>query len=260
MSEVICSPTMPLEAETVSTTTSETSAKTVSKTVSETTVSVPVATETQMGVGYVATDKEVESGVTDKELHQCGPAFVTPHQIKDFGEGVISQINYLGKMEFTAFVKDELSSFLPGWYMMDGSFYSNKTDQSKKLNALPDGFKKRMGIVNDGEQTCVPNFFYEDGRGYMIKAVNSANRVVGSIEQDAYPEHKHRFFGGNNLYIHPEIGGGHAITAGEKAYHGIQESIVPSRHELTAAIEKSGSGNEVLVLNIGLTPIIYLGV
>lgn len=70
MSEVTCPVSMSLEAETISTTTSETS------------VSVPIATETQMGVGYVATNAEVMAGETDRGVHPCGEAFLTPEQLK----------------------------------------------------------------------------------------------------------------------------------------------------------------------------------
>lgn len=162
--------------------------------------------------------------------------------------------SYLGKMEFTGFIKEELSEFLPGWHMMDGSFYANDTIQAKRLNAFPEGFKQRMGIMNDGEKTCLPSFFYEDGRGVFLRAGNNAGQVgddtmrpitgfTGVSSTKYYPAEGAFYKDANTSFTGWGAGGKDKHLAFNSALLGVNYA-----------------GTETSPLHMELTPIIYLGV
>jgi len=109
----------------------------------------------------------------------------------------------------------------------------------------------------DGQQYInVPSAFAPDGRGYFERAVNGTTRQVGSAEDDAIRNITGLFLSFSALdaklfYKQSVWGAGAQIATGD--CHGMSMNcfdasrVVPTAHENRP-------------LNIGLTPVIYLGV
>lgn len=171
----------------------------------------------------------------------------------------------LGEMMFTGFTPAELPVWKPGWYFMNGDYYPNTSKQAIQLNKLPTDFKERWGIINNGSATCVPNFFYEDGRGYFVRAVNGISRLVASAWNDAMrpikgsasPSPQHGYFFRNN---HVASG---AFTLGPQRQYAPQGATDYQGNALTINTELLGpnfSGVETRPVCIGMLPVIYLTV
>ena len=170
----------------------------------------------------------------------------------------------LGSMEFSGFTPAELVTYMPGWYFMNGDFFPNTSKQAIQLNKLPTDFKNRWGIVNNGSATCVPNFFYEDGRGYFMRAgLNPGTQhndkmrpIVGVLT--SYEDRGHSpktaeywsgaFFGkgGANKFVNYSS----SSTNADSAKVGFDSSRLGEGY----------SGEETAPLYIEVTPVIYLGV
>ena len=179
-----------------------------------------------------------------------------------WSEWVKDKIFDVGEMTFTGFTPEELAEWRPGWYFMNGDYYPNETPQAVQLNAFPDGFKERWGIINDGSATCVPNFFYEDGRAYFFRAGNEP----GTKHTDSIPPITGSFTGGDGYgtfqEAHPPTG------AFELINNRTDYSIAASQGKYatgdcqlnTSLLGKVFSGTEVTPMYIEGTPVIYLAV
>ena len=157
-----------------------------------------------------------------------------------------------GSFKWSMFAPDELAGNEPGWYFMGGQGYPVKSAQALELIKLPAAFRARWGITSDGTSVYMPTLFYSDGRGYVIRAADGTTRLVGSVQLDALQGHMH--FSGT-----PRIGGsalgcpwGSGFYFADGAHNGGS----------TAA---TGYGTprldtETRMLNIAMTPVMYLGV
>lgn len=211
----------------------------------ENTVKVPVC-----GMELSLDTSNIEAGLSKDEVQAMIVQAISSVQA---GAGA-----YIGKMEFTGFTKEELPIYLPGWYLMDGSFYGNDSIQSIKLNSLPQEFKKRFGIINDGESTCVPNFFHNDGRGVFARA----SKNVGSMQEDAIRNITGYFGGAGTGYgfnhIQESLSG--VFAAGAKTTRSLGGTDIVGYRIVFDASNSVPTAEENRPLNIGLSPIIYLGV
>jgi hypothetical protein len=171
------------------------------------------------------------------------------------GGGVSNLHSAIGKIDFFPHRIEELPYF---WYFCNGTFYTLSTAQGRTLDAFTDNFKADWGIVknNDGTSICVPKLFYNN-RGCFVRPVNGTARQVGSIELDQLMDHSHGVSYAGRLGWH-----GIAGTPGGAQYGGFtggfsdKVGIVNGNSNVTVRV----STIENLVLNVGMTPAIYLGV
>ena len=154
-----------------------------------------------------------------------------------------------GSFKWSMFAPDELAGNEPGWYFMGGQGYAVGSAQANALLSLPAAFRTRWGIINDGTNVYMPTLFYSDGRGYVIRAANGTTRLVGSAELDALQGHSH-----GNVCIYPggqlNWGGGPSLPSGATATAGTTDAGYGTPRIAT----------ETRMLNIGMTPVMYLGV
>lgn len=169
----------------------------------------------------------------------------------------------IGDQCFMPFRGDELPF---GWYFRNGDNYLLSSPQGQVLNGLSINYKNDHRItiktINGQQYINVPTAFSADGRGFFERAVNGTTRQVGGVEDDAIREIWGHFDTGvvNNHYkyaqgvfsgvdaVNPENGGAFAsMQAKTYGYNFNASRVVPT-------------ANENRPLNIGMTPVIYLGV
>lgn len=168
----------------------------------------------------------------------------------------------LGDMGFTGFTPEELAEWRPGWYFMNGDYFPNTSKQAIQLNKLPTDFKERWGIINNGSATCVPNFFYEDGRGYFVRAADGTIKKVGSVQEDAMRPITGRIgilsrqsgaiLEPSGAFIREEVLRAGTLGTAADSIHGVGFD--------SALLGANYSGSETAPIHIGMTPVIYLGV
>lgn len=206
-------------------------------------VDVPLASESQQGIGRSATTVEVESGTTGNN----GPAWVTPEQLD-----IVLKSLFVGKIELLPF---RFNSLPKGWYFCNGERFNLSTPQGAALNGLSTDFKTDWGITISNDTISLPNLFFSDGRGYFLRSVDGSTRKVGSVQTDAIRNITGTFGGclsrgGTGVFFDP----GTAITDNYDGgpYLSNRTALDVSREVPTA--------NENVVLNCGMTPAIFLGV
>ena len=169
----------------------------------------------------------------------------------------------IGDQRLMPFRRDELPF---GWYFRNGDNYLLSSPQGQVLNGLSINYKNDHRItiktINGQQYINVPTAFSADGRGFFERAVDGATRQVGSVEDDAIREIWGHFDTGvvTNHYkyaqgvfsgvdaVNPENGGAFAsMQAKTYGYNFNASRVVPT-------------ANENRPLNIGMTPVIYLGV
>lgn len=210
----------------------------------------PVATPAKRGY--------VPSGGAAYQLYGVSPA----------GDSYVFVNNPIrpGTFKWSMFAPSELPQFEPGWYFMNGNHVDRNSDQGKALNALPVSFKNRWGIVDNGQTVSLPRMFFSDGRAYFIRSADGVNRYVGTVENDqmrpvwgaisnihhAAPDSADpSFFSGSFWYTHPV----HYRSTGQRfdnSAHGIDFN--------SSRLGFSYSGYDTHPLNVGMTPVLYLGV
>ena len=206
-------------------------------------VDVPLASESQQGIGRSATTAEVESGTTGNN----GPAWVTPEQLD-----IVLKSLFVGKIELLPF---RFNSLPKGWYFCNGERFNLSTPQGAALNGLSTDFKTDWGITISNDTISLPNLFFSDGRGYFLRSADGSTRKVGSVQTDAIRNITGTFGGclsrgGTGVFFDP----GTAITDNYNGgpYLSNRTALDVSREVPTA--------NENVVLNCGMTPAIFLGV
>ncbi|MCX8601447.1 MULTISPECIES: hypothetical protein [unclassified Gilliamella] len=171
--------------------------------------------------------------------------------------------DWIGKWDLMPFRREELPF---GWYPRNGDNYLLSSAQGQALNSLSANYKNdhRITIKNiNGQQYInVPTAFAPDGRGFFERAVNGTTRQVGSIEGDAIRDIWGHFDASvveqHDAYTRGAFKGTAAIypengaTAPRKdwaawGYDFRASNVVPT-------------ANENRPINVGLTPVIYLGV
>ncbi|MFQ0995774.1 hypothetical protein ACGH6Q_12325, partial [Gilliamella sp. BG2] len=172
----------------------------------------------------------------------------------------------IGDQRLMPFRRDELPF---GWYFRNGDNFLLDSPQGRALNSLSANYKNdhRITIKTiDGKQYInVPTAFAPDGRGFFERAVNGANRQVGSTEDDAI----RNITGGFSM---DGIAGSRAgvIWGGYGPFYenGTNPSIAKYSPTEVGVSAKMGfdlsratrTGPETTVINVGMTPAIYLGV
>ena len=166
--------------------------------------------------------------------------------------------DWIGKWDLIPFRRNELPF---GWYFRNGDNYLLSSPQGQALNSLSANYKNDHRItiktINGLQYINVPTAFAPDGRGCFMRAVNGTTRQVGSWEDDATRNITAQF--GNFLTSKLDANGAFRVDAiANPAYGGNSHgwhtvlSFDASRVVPTA--------NENRPINIGVTPVIYLGV
>lgn len=153
-----------------------------------------------------------------------------------------------------------------GWYVRNGDNYLLNSPQGQALNKLSDNYKRDHQItiknINGQQHINTPTAFTSDGRGFFERAVNGEIRQVGNIEGDAIREIWGHFDSGvidnHHEYALGAFSGSHAINQKNGAFE-------PKKEWDTWGYDFNASrvvptANENRPINMGLTPVIYLGV
>lgn len=175
----------------------------------------------------------------------------------------------IGSMKFSPFSPAELAANEQGWYFMNGDRYALNSPQGLVLQSFPAEFKARWGIIADSGTISLPNFFHTDGRGYFVRAVDGTTRQAGSVEQDAMrPITTPNGTGPTGAYITAGVltfaAGGPWETGDYMGYTGSPTgggnhwAFFPRFN--TARMGANFNGADTHGLNIGMTPLFFLGV
>lgn len=174
----------------------------------------------------------------------------------------------IGDQRLMPFRLDELPF---GWYFRNGDNFLLDSPQGQALNGLSANYKRDHNItikIIDGKQYInVPTAFAPDGRGYFERAVNGTTRQVGSVEDDAIRNIKgglpngpgRAFLGHENLSVGERDGAISIYHAGDDYLH-IGNRMVRCAFFDFDASRVVPTAHENRSINIGVTPVIYLGV
>ena len=176
------------------------------------------------------------------------------------GSGGGGQI-FPGKIDFLANRYDELP---PGYYACYGARYALATPQGQVLQSLPPTLRSTLKITITAAGINVPQMIVS-GKGYFVRAVDGITRLPGSIEQDA----------ARAITITGDVSGtlGSVIMTGaatgsfsatrvgalyaDGSYPAAAQNV-SLNGSITLSQENVGTENRPI--NIGMTPVIYLGV
>lgn len=169
----------------------------------------------------------------------------------------------LGEFRLMPFRAGELPF---GWYFRNGDNYLLSSPQGRALNGLSANYKRDHQIaiknINGQQYINVPSAFAPDGRGYFERPANGTTRQVGSAEDDAIRDiwghidtgvvaNHHEYTRGafcGTYAIHPKNGGFQPTKEWDAwGFDFYASRVVPTAHENRP-------------INMGLTPVIYLGV
>ncbi|OCG39705.1 prophage tail fiber N-terminal domain-containing protein [Gilliamella sp. Bif1-4] len=179
---------------------------------------------------------------------------------------------YVGDQRLMPFRRDELPF---GWYFRNGDNFLLDSPQGKALNGLSVNYKRDHNITIkkiDGKQYInVPTAFSSDGRGFFERAVNGTSRQVGSMENDAirniwgqlYNVMQWRGTVGQGVFYvdEPNTSGSGLNNRNGNAVTYPSDSDFPERtitFDASRVVPVTADDNRPL--NIGMTPVIYLGV
>ena len=189
------------------------------------------------------------------------------------GKSVITDFEVDNKIEL---IKTKLGDFrlmpfraneLPnGWYFRNGDNYLLNSPQGQALNRLSDNYKRDHQItikdINGQKYINVPSAFASDGRGYFERAIDGTTRQVGSVEGDAIREIWGHFDTGvvdyHVNYAKGAFAGSNAINPNGGAFQPAREWMAWGYEFFASRVVPTA--NENRPINIGLTPVIYLGV
>ncbi|OCG35763.1 hypothetical protein A9G26_05955 [Gilliamella sp. Bim1-2] len=169
----------------------------------------------------------------------------------------------IGDQRLMPFRRDELPF---GWYFRNGDNFLLDSPQGQALNNLSANYKSDHWITIktiDGKQYInVPTAFAPDGRGYFERAVNGISRQVGSPEDDAIRDIWGHFDTGvvdnHSNYSRGAFSGSNAIYPENGAFE--QKKDWPAFGYDFHASNVVPTAHENRPINIGMTPVIYLGV
>lgn len=153
-----------------------------------------------------------------------------------------------------------------GWYFRNGDNYLLHSPQGQVLNQLSDNYKRDHQItikdINGQKYINVPSAFASDGRGYFERAIDGTTRQVGSVEGDAIREIWGHFDTGvvdyHVNYAKGAFAGSNAINPNGGAFQPAREWMAWGYEFFASRVVPTA--NENRPINIGLTPVIYLGV
>lgn len=161
----------------------------------------------------------------------------------------------IGKIDMLPFRASELPV---GWYFCNGDQFALASTQGEALNGLSTKYKTDWGVTVSGSTISLPNMFYTDGRGYFIRSVNGSTRQAGSTEDDAIRNITGYCTGGNSTGVAGSASGALYVSggAGSRTYRSASDNY--SLYLDVSRVVPTGPENTVL--NVGMTPAIYLGV
>lgn len=153
-----------------------------------------------------------------------------------------------------------------GWYVRNGDNYLLNSPQGQALNKLSDNYKRDHQItiknINGQQYINMPTAFASDGRGFFERAVNGGTRQVGNIEGDAIREIWGHFDSGvvdnHNEYAQGAFRGSAAINPRNGAFEQKKDWDAWGYDFHASRVVPTADENRPI--NIGLTPVIYLGV
>ena len=217
-------------------------------------------------------------------LYKSGRQFIRNYRGSrecGFWENWIEQITTANIHEFVPIGDFRLMPFrageLPfGWYFRNGDNYLLNSPQGQVLNRLSDNYKRDHQItiknINGQQYINVPSAFAPDGRGFFERAVNGTTRQVGSWEDDAIRNIKGSLPSGNfkALLGHAKIETGDKngaisiLSAGDDYLASSASSTNPRQLRYMFfdfdASRVVPTAHENRPINIGMTPVIFLGV
>ncbi|OCG59694.1 prophage tail fiber N-terminal domain-containing protein [Gilliamella sp. Fer4-1] len=169
----------------------------------------------------------------------------------------------IGDQRLMPFRREELPF---GWYFRNGDNFLLSSPQGQALNRLSTNYKNDHNITIktiDGQQYInVPTAFASDGRGFFERAVDGTNRQVGSAEGDAIRDIWGHFDTGvvdnHYMYSRGAFSGSNAIYPENGAFE--QKKDWPAFGYDFHASNVVPTAHENRPINIGMTPVIYLGV
>ena len=169
----------------------------------------------------------------------------------------------IGDQRLMPFRRDELPF---GWYFRNGDNYLLSSPQGQALNNLSVNYKSDHKItiktINGQQYINVPTAFAPDGRGFFERAVNGTTRQVGSWEDDAIRDIWGHFDSGvvanHHEYARGAFSGTRAINPTNAAFLATRDYEVWGYDFRASNVVPTA--NENRTVNLGLTPVIYLGV
>lgn len=161
----------------------------------------------------------------------------------------------------------------PGFYFRNGNNYLLDSPQGYILDNFSNNYKADHNItikkINSKKYINVPNAFAQDGRGYFERLVDGTTRQVGNIEDDAMRKIYGQLYHVFQWYktepsgvftSKPNIAGSGLNNRQAPIRCEPKDSDYPE-HTITLNTENNlPISNEIRPINLGLTPIIYLGI
>ncbi|OCG40803.1 hypothetical protein A9G28_07610 [Gilliamella sp. Fer1-1] len=176
----------------------------------------------------------------------------------------------IGDQRLMPFRRDELPF---GWYFRNGDNFLLSSPQGQALNNLSVNYKRDHNItiktIDDQQYINVPTAFAPDGRGSFERAVNGGSRQVGSWEDDAirniYGELIHVFqwhdTNPRGIFRTRSNNGGSGLNNRFASVTCLwSDSDYPEQTIVFDASLGAPTAHENRPINIGMTPVIYLGV
>ncbi|WP_081301565.1 prophage tail fiber N-terminal domain-containing protein [Gilliamella sp. Fer1-1] len=182
----------------------------------------------------------------------------------------IKKTDMIGDQRLMPFRRDELPF---GWYFRNGDNFLLSSPQGQALNNLSVNYKRDHNItiktIDDQQYINVPTAFAPDGRGSFERAVNGGSRQVGSWEDDAirniYGELIHVFqwhdTNPRGIFRTRSNNGGSGLNNRFASVTCLwSDSDYPEQTIVFDASLGAPTAHENRPINIGMTPVIYLGV
>jgi hypothetical protein len=175
---------------------------------------------------------------------------------------VDSRGSLLGEIRLLSFRPEDLATSAPGWYFCNGDNYLLSGAVGAALNALPANFKSDWEIVASSDNINVPDMFYADGRGVFLRAADGTVRLPGSFENDALQSHWHWAIWTPGVELAVGSGSGspyRSVSSGRPSTINTNNWGTDDPVADRTGINPRTAG-ETRVLNMGMTPAIFLGV
>ncbi|OCG64427.1 hypothetical protein A9G48_02800 [Gilliamella sp. wkB18] len=168
----------------------------------------------------------------------------------------------IGDQRLMPFRRNELPF---GWYFRNGDNFLLSSPQGQALNKLSVNYKNDHKItiktINGQQYINLPTAF-SGGRGCFERAVDGEKRQVGSIETDAI----RNITGYTSMYSYNtrdsgDSGAFRRVAVARNAVGGANpvQNTVLDNFWFDASLQVP-TANENRPINIGMTPVIYLGV
>lgn len=175
-------------------------------------------------------------------------------------------MNRFGDQSFTPWRATDLPTKMTGWYAMNGDKVLLSSRVGQALDSLPQTYKDDWGIVVDGENISIPNWFHVDGRGYHPRAsLNVGGKVEDAMERITGAFwHKSAGSSSSGVPVYSTSGAFRPNLTNVQRWEltrinaGAGELMDTGVIMDTAMSNKTA--NETRGMSIGLLPIIYLGV